>query len=1444
MKIQPKFPTFLIFLALSGITLSSLLLEKDQILVIAPGDDILLGEVIEMDRSRDHEGDTFSIVAYDPVTGEVGGAACSCFSGTIDFLSDLVLDGSNNIIGGIHTQAAYVSGNQDNARTRMLAGDTPSEIITWLEANDCCSSNANSRQYGIVGFNGSTLETAGFTGSSNGNWAGNITGPNYAIQGNILDTSDQIDILNDMEAAFLSTNGTLADKLMAALQGAKRVGGDNRCQGSGQSGRAAFVKVLRPGDTTPYIFETTYPNIASYEPIDDLQCLYDAAVSTSFCRQTVSNFPYTMDFETKSWEKEATCSTYSSWIRSRFSTPSSNTGPSGSNQGTHYTFVEASDIGGQGTAPRSAIIGSPCFVIPSNNTAQLTFDYHMWGANMGTLTIAASDNGGSSWTTLWSISGDQGNSWTNDQSVDLSAYAGSTVKLRFDATLGNGYQSDMAIDDVQITITSIVPDNEPPTAPTNLVASNTTSTTTDLSWSPSTDNIGVTGYDIYEGAGVIGSSPTTSFNVTGLSPETNYSFTVIAKDAAGNESPPSNSVAVTTDVQPPVNCINLVDTFPYSESFESSFGVWIQSTTDDLDWTRDSSGTPSSNTGPSSAFDGTIYIYVEASGNGTGYPNKRAILESPCFDLGDKTAANFDFNYHMYGSNDMGSIDLEVSLDGGDSWASIWNQTGNQGNAWLSQSIDLASYLGESAVMVRFNRLTGGTWQADIAIDNITLVATGGPDTEPPTAPTNLTASNTTTTTTDLSWTASTDNVGVTGYDVYEGLSVIGSTASTNFNVTGLSPSTNYSFTVVAKDAAGNESPPSNAMAVTTDAPPDTEAPSVPMNLTASNTTTTSTDLSWTASTDNVGVTGYDVYEGVVVIGSTATNSFNVTGLTPSTNYSFTVVAKDAAGNESAASAPLGVTTLDDTSPPTAPTNLTASNTTTTTTDLSWTASTDDIGVTEYDIYEGAAVIGSSPTTSFNVTGLSPETNYSFTVVAKDAAGNESPPSNAVAITTDTPPDTEPPTAPTGLSASNTTMTSTDLSWTASTDNVGVTGYDVYEGVAVIGSSATTSFNVTGLAPATNYSFTVVAKDAAGNESAASTPLGVTTLDDTESPTAPTNLVASNTTSTTTDLDWTASTDNVGVTGYDVYEGVSVIGSAVATSFNVTGLLPSTNYSFSVVAKDAAGNESAASNIENITTLSGSSSTVLHQGFFETGLDGWIDGGSDCRRLSTSRSFEGSYSVRLRDNTNSSVMTLGTFDVTSYSSIEIEFYFYPNSMENGEDFWVQFHDGSSWNTVASYARGTDFENDSFYTATAIIDGGIYNFPTNAQFRFRCDASGNQDRIYIDQITITGNSGFAPISSNSITNLGGAFEGFLGDEGSLYIERDLVLYPNPVKTTLNVKLYGVSYLMTYRIIDITGKVVLIGDLSQNSIDVEKLQNGIYFMEVFDGEESMIQSFIKE
>ncbi len=167
-------------------------------------------------------------------------------------------------------------------------------------------------------------------------------------------------------------------------------------------------------------------------------------------------------------------------------------------------------------------------------------------------------------------------------------------------------------------------------------------------------------------------------------------------------------------------CTSGISSFPYNEGFENTLGAWTQSSADDINWTVDASGTPSRGTGPSSATQGSYYIFVEASGNGTGYPNKQAILNSPCFDLSGLTSASFTFSYHMYGAADMGSIAVEASNDNGATWTSLWNQTGNKGNSWQTANIDLASYVGNS-VQLRFNRVTGATWQADIAIDNVAL---------------------------------------------------------------------------------------------------------------------------------------------------------------------------------------------------------------------------------------------------------------------------------------------------------------------------------------------------------------------------------------------------------------------------------------------------------------------------------------------------------------------------------------------------------------------------------------------------------------------------------------------------------------------------------------------------------------------------------------------------
>lgn len=449
--------------------------------------------------------------------------------------------------------------------------------------------------------------------------------------------------------------------------------------------------------------------------------------------------------------------------------------------------------------------------------------------------------------------------------------------------------------------------------------------------------------------------------------------------------------------------------------------------------------------------------------------------------------------------NEAYSVWIDYNADGdfADSGEQVFSKSASKTNP-VSGSFTVPESAKEGTtrmrVAMKYNGIPSAceTFQWGEVEDYAINITGGGPDTTPPSAPTNLTAANITISSVDLSWTASTDNVGVTGYDVYQDGSLIASVTTTSHSVTGLASGTTYAFTVSAKDAAGNVSALSSAVNVTTETP-DTTAPSVPTGLVASAVTQTSLTLSWDASTDNVGVTGYDVYQDGSLITSVTGTSTNVSGLAAGTAYAYTVSAKDAAGNVSAASTALNVTTdAPDTTPPTVPTGLVASAVTETSLTLSWDASTDDVGVTGYDVYQDGSLIASVTGTTFGVTGLTGGTTYAFTVSAKDAADNVSAVSSALNVTTVTP-DTTPPSVPTGLVATAVTETSFTLSWDASTDDTGVTGYDVYQDGTLLTSVTGTSTNVSGLSASTTYSYTLSAKDAAGNVSANSSPLEVTT---------------------------------------------------------------------------------------------------------------------------------------------------------------------------------------------------------------------------------------------------------------------------------------------------------------------------------------------------------------
>jgi uncharacterized Ntn-hydrolase superfamily protein len=156
----------------------------------------------------------------------------------------------------------------------MNLGETPTQIIDWLIANDV-QSQPQYRQYGISALNNGSPESAAHTGASTDNYKNHIVGPHYSIQGNIL--LGQV-VLDSMEYRFLNEPGDLACKLMAALQGANMVGADTRCNPDGTSSLFAYVKVAQPTDvfgSPSFVVSVRTHDNSGIEPIDSLQIKFD-----------------------------------------------------------------------------------------------------------------------------------------------------------------------------------------------------------------------------------------------------------------------------------------------------------------------------------------------------------------------------------------------------------------------------------------------------------------------------------------------------------------------------------------------------------------------------------------------------------------------------------------------------------------------------------------------------------------------------------------------------------------------------------------------------------------------------------------------------------------------------------------------------------------------------------------------------------------------------------------------------------------------------------------------------------------------------------------------------------------------------------------------------------------------------------------------------------------
>jgi chitodextrinase len=291
----------------------------------------------------------------------------------------------------------------------------------------------------------------------------------------------------------------------------------------------------------------------------------------------------------------------------------------------------------------------------------------------------------------------------------------------------------------------------------------------------------------------------------------------------------------------------------------------------------------------------------------------------------------------------------------------------------------------------------------------------------------------------------------------------------------------------------------------------DASAPSRPKQVVLTSATQTSATISWRRSYDNVGVAGYEVYLFGRPTMRASEPTYAIASLACGTTYRVGVAAYDAASNTSRATwvsvstggcgappltaAPPPAPPASDTEPPSAPSNLHVTSSTTTSLGLSWTASTDNVRVTGYDLYLTGVKVWTTAQTSFTHLGLSCGKTYIVAVQAFDDAGNRSPQAQLTSATAPCSPpppppaDTQPPAKPI-LSLGPATQTTLELRWQAGVDNIGVHHYNVFRGNSAaagaqvkITETTALSYVYTQLACGTSYSLALQAQDAAGNKS-------------------------------------------------------------------------------------------------------------------------------------------------------------------------------------------------------------------------------------------------------------------------------------------------------------------------------------------------------------------------
>ncbi|MGG8498127.1 GEVED domain-containing protein [Tenacibaculum sp. TC6] len=328
---------------------------------------------------------------------------------------------------------------------------------------------------------------------------------------------------------------------------------------------------------------------------------------------------------------------------------------------------------------------------------------------------------------------------------------------------------------------------------------------------------------------------------------------------------------------------------------------------------------------------------------------------------------------------------------------------------------------------------------------------------------------------------------------------------------------------------------------------------------------------------------------------------------------------------------------------------------------------------------------------------------------------------------------------------------------------------------------------------------------------------------DTQAPTAPVSLTASNVSQTSLTLSWTASTDNVGVTGYDVYRGTTKIGSDTGSTYSVTGLTAGTAYTFSVKAKDAAGNVSASSNTVNVTTLLNSVSYCASKGNRSTYE--WIDN-VELGGMKNATGNDGGYkdytakvATIAQGSSNQMIVSAG-FKGTAYTEYWA--------------VWIDFNQNGTFESSEKVVSGSSSSANNL-TATVDVPTGAVLGSTRMRVSMKYDAAQTACETFADgeveDYTVN-------ITSSSAKTTDIVDAEVLRDEQNV----GLMTYPNPAITSVQVKVGSRVEGSTYKIVNTIGSVVKSGKLS-STLDVSELNSGIYILEVNDGQKLLTTKLVK-